>query len=154
MWGSLGSVHRAGSCMGRSEGSVARHAKQQSEDLPSCWALSKAVLATGDLPSSTEERSQAAAHVQQHTKKLDLIAACRSNPAREAFVEMCKSDYVQKMTFDSYLYKTVVPGNPLDDAKLAIQTIGSLLRGNALRQNAKGVSFGSRQAEQKAPAAV
>ena len=22
------------------------------------------------------------------------------------------------MTFDSYLYKTVVPGNPLDDAKL------------------------------------
>ena len=67
---------------------------------------------------------------------------------------MCKSDYVQKMTFDSYLYKTVVPGNPLDDAKLAIQTIGSLLRGNALRQNAKAVSFGSRQAEQKAPAAV
>jgi hypothetical protein len=31
---------------------------------------------------------------------------CRSNPAREAFVEMCKSDYVQRMTFDSYLYKT------------------------------------------------
>ena len=31
----------------------------------------------------------------------------RSNPAREAFVEMCASDYVQKMTFDSYLYKTV-----------------------------------------------
>lgn len=30
----------------------------------------------------------------------------RSNPAREAFVEMCKSDYVQRMTFDSYLYKT------------------------------------------------
>ena len=29
----------------------------------------------------------------------------RSNPAREAFVEMCESDYVQKMTFDSYLYK-------------------------------------------------
>ena len=30
----------------------------------------------------------------------------RSNPAREAFVEMCESNYVQKMTFDSYLYKT------------------------------------------------
>ena len=30
----------------------------------------------------------------------------RSNPAREAFVELCKSNYVQKMTFDSYLYKT------------------------------------------------
>lgn len=69
----------------------------------------------------------------------------RSNPAREAFVEMCKSDYVQKMTFDSYLYKTVVPGNPLDDIKLALQTVGSLLRGNALRSStAKSVSFGSR----------
>ena len=68
----------------------------------------------------------------------------RSNPAREAFVEMCKSDYVQRMTFDSYLYKTVVPGNPLDDAKLAIQTLGSLLRGNALRAGAKSVSFGSK----------
>ena len=68
----------------------------------------------------------------------------RSNPAREAFVEMCKSDYVQKMTFDSYLYKTVVPGNPLDDVKLLVETVGSLLRGNALRQNARSVSFGSR----------
>lgn len=72
------------------------------------------------------------------------ILICRSNPAREAFVEMCESDYVQKMTFDSYLYKTVVPGNPLDDAKLLIQTVGSLLRGNALRAGAKSVSFGSR----------
>lgn len=71
----------------------------------------------------------------------------RSNPAREAFVEMCKSDYVQRMTFDSYLYKTVVPGNPLDDAKLAIQTLGSLLRGNALRAGAKSVSFGSKNTQ-------
>ena len=70
----------------------------------------------------------------------------RSNPAREAFVEMCESDYVQKMTFDSYLYKTVVPGNPLDDVRLLVQTVGSLLRGNALRQGAKSVSFGSRTA--------
>jgi hypothetical protein len=29
----------------------------------------------------------------------------RSNPAREAFVELCEDTYVQKMTFDSYLYK-------------------------------------------------
>ncbi|DBB09362.1 TPA: hypothetical protein ACH3X3_007939 [Trebouxia sp. C0006] len=79
-------------------------------------------------------------------KVLDILQKVfyRSNPAREAFVEMCESDYVQKMTFDSYLYKTVVPGNPLDDAKLLIQTVGSLLRGNALRAGAKSVSFGSR----------
>jgi hypothetical protein len=75
---------------------------------------------------------------------LPLQVFYRSNPAREAFVEMCESEYVQRMTFDSYLYKTVVPGNPLDDAKLAFQTLGSLLRGNALRQGAKSVSFGSK----------
>jgi geranylgeranyl reductase len=87
-------------------------------------------------------------------KVLDILQKVfyRSNPAREAFVEMCESEYVQKMTFDSYLYKTVVPGNPLDDAKLAIETIGSLLRGNALRAGAKSVSFGSRADEAKVAA--
>ena len=78
-------------------------------------------------------------------KVLDVLQKVfyRSNPAREAFVEMCASDYVQKMTFDSYLYKTVVPGNPLDDVKLLVETVGSLLRGNALRAGAKSVSFDS-----------
>lgn len=38
---------------------------------------------------------------------------------------------------DSYLYKTVVPGNPLDDLKLAVNTIGSLIRANALRKVAQ-----------------
>lgn len=85
-------------------------------------------------------------------KVLDILQKVfyRSNPAREAFVEMCESDYVQKMTFDSYLYKTVVPGNPLDDIKLVVQTVGSLLRGNAMRSG-KGlsVSFGSKSNEEK-----
>ena len=71
----------------------------------------------------------------------------RSNAAREGFVEMCKSEYVQRMTFDSYLYKTVVPGNPLEDIKLLFATIGSILRANALRVT-KGpeVTFGDREA--------
>lgn len=57
---------------------------------------------------------------------------------------------MQKMTFDSYLYKTVVPGNPLDDIKLLVRTVSSLIRANALRSG-KGVevSFGSRTNEQK-----
>lgn len=40
-------------------------------------------------------------------KVLDILQKVfyRSNPAREAFVELCKDNYVQKMTFDSYLYK-------------------------------------------------
>eukprot|EP00897_Mesotaenium_endlicherianum_P005782 jgi/Mesen1/5231/ME000026S04542 len=68
-------------------------------------------------------------------KVLDILQKVfyRSNPAREAFVEMCNDDYVQKMTFDSYLYKIVAPGNPLSDLKLAVNTIGSLVRANALR---------------------
>lgn len=75
-------------------------------------------------------------------KVLDILQKVfyRSNPAREAFVEMCADDYVQKMTFDSYLYKTVVPGNPLDDLKLAIKTIGSLVRASALRKEMKKLS--------------
>lgn len=71
----------------------------------------------------------------------------RSNPAREAFVELCADDYVQKMTFDSYLYKTVAPGNPVDDFKLLVRTVGSLIRANALRNSKNGVniSFGSKE---------
>jgi len=56
----------------------------------------------------------------------------RSDATREAFVEMCADIDVQKLTFDSYLYKTVVPANPLVQMKITAKTIGSLLRGNAL----------------------
>jgi len=45
---------------------------------------------------------------------------------------MCESEYVQKVTFDSYLYKTVQGNNPVEDIKLLFGTIGSLIRGNAL----------------------
>jgi geranylgeranyl reductase len=56
----------------------------------------------------------------------------KSDASREAFVEMCADYHVQKLTFDSYLYKTVVPANPLIQMKITAKTIGSLLRGNAL----------------------
>jgi len=89
-------------------------------------------------------------------KVLDILQKVfyRSNPAREAFVEMCEDPYVQKMTFDSYLYKTVVPGNPVDDLKLLVNTVGSCLRSNALRQGeGQTVSFGSASNEEKLAAA-
>merc|ERR1719159_2160486 len=79
-------------------------------------------------------------------KVLDILQKVfyRSNPAREAFVEMCADEYVQKMTFDSYLYKTVVPGNPLEDLKLAVSTIGSIVRASAMSKSKKeGITFGS-----------
>ncbi|MEB3294700.1 MAG: geranylgeranyl reductase [Synechococcales bacterium] len=56
----------------------------------------------------------------------------RSDATREAFVEMCSDIDVQKLTFDSYLYKTVTPANPLTQLKITAKTIGSLIRGNAL----------------------
>ncbi len=56
----------------------------------------------------------------------------RTDATREAFVEMCADIDVQRLTFDSYLYKTVVPANPLVQMKITVKTIGSLLRGNAL----------------------
>ncbi|HEY9625899.1 MAG TPA: geranylgeranyl reductase [Coleofasciculaceae cyanobacterium] len=65
---------------------------------------------------------------------LDILQTVfyRSDATREAFVEMCADIDVQKLTFDSYLYKTVVPANPFVQMKITAKTIGSLLRGNAL----------------------
>jgi geranylgeranyl reductase len=65
---------------------------------------------------------------------LDLLQRVfyRSDATREAFVEMCSDIDVQKLTFDSYLYKTVVPSNPLVQMKITAKTIGSLLRCTAL----------------------
>ncbi|HEY9848789.1 MAG TPA: geranylgeranyl reductase [Leptolyngbyaceae cyanobacterium] len=67
-------------------------------------------------------------------KVLDILQTVfyRTDATREAFVEMCSDKDVQKLTFDSYLYKTVVPANPLIQMKITAKTIGSLLRGNAL----------------------
>jgi geranylgeranyl reductase len=55
-----------------------------------------------------------------------------NNGAREAFVDMCDSEYVQRCTFDSYLYKTVVSPNPVEDVKLLFNTVGSLIKGAAI----------------------
>ncbi|MBP0021941.1 MAG: geranylgeranyl reductase [Cyanobacteria bacterium SBLK] len=65
---------------------------------------------------------------------LDLLQRVfyQTDATREAFVEMCADRDVQRLTFDSYLYKTVVPANPLIQMKITAKTLGSLLRGNAL----------------------
>ena len=59
----------------------------------------------------------------------------RNDAAREAFVEMCDDKDVQRLTFDSYLYKRVVMMNPWQQLKLTFLTIGAVLRGNALAPN-------------------
>lgn len=65
-------------------------------------------------------------------KVLDVLQAVfyRSDAAREAFVKMCEDEYVQRVTFDSYLYKTVTTVNPIEDMKLAFRTAASLISEN------------------------
>merc|ERR1712129_692732 len=53
-----------------------------------------------------------------------------SDAAREGFVELCEEEYVQKVTFDSYLYKTVQGNDPIGDLKLGIKTFQSLWKNN------------------------
>ncbi|MCP9833106.1 MULTISPECIES: geranylgeranyl reductase [unclassified Cyanobium] len=55
-----------------------------------------------------------------------------NDAAREAFVEMCDDKDVQRLTFDSYLYKRVVMMNPWQQIKLTVLTLGAVLRGQAL----------------------
>ena len=51
---------------------------------------------------------------------------------------MCDDMDVQKLTFDSYLYKRVVMMNLWQQIKLTLRTLGSLLRGEALAPSEYG----------------
>ncbi|KAF9598480.1 hypothetical protein IFM89_027914 [Coptis chinensis] len=57
-----------------------------------------------------------------------------SNAGREALVELCGDEYVQKMTFDSYLYKKIAAGDRWEDVKMVFSTFGSLIRANIIGQ--------------------
>ncbi|CAE8672606.1 unnamed protein product [Polarella glacialis] len=59
---------------------------------------------------------------------LDLLQKVfyTTDAQRESFVELCEEEYVQRVTFDSYLYKTVQGNNPIGDLKLGWQTLASL----------------------------
>jgi len=101
-------------------------------------AVAQCVARTGRLPNQNQ---MTADYIKPYDKLygatytvLDILQKVffSSNAAREAFVELCKSDYVQRVTFNSYLYKKVQGTNPLEDVKLLFETIGALLRGNAL----------------------
>eukprot|EP01038_Epipyxis_sp_PR26KG_P010449 gene10449-14037_t len=101
-------------------------------------AVSKVVTKTGRLPTQQQMIEE---YIKPYDKLygptytvLDILQKVfyTSNAAREAFVELCKSDYVQRVTFNSYLYKKVQGNNPFEDIKLLFETIGSLIRGNAM----------------------
>jgi geranylgeranyl diphosphate/geranylgeranyl-bacteriochlorophyllide a reductase len=101
-------------------------------------AVADHVTKTGRLPTQQEMTK---AYIKPYDSAygptytvLDILQRVfyTSNAAREAFVELCESEYVQRVTFNSYLYKKVQGNNPLEDVKLLLQTIGSLFRGAAL----------------------
>ncbi|XP_010904968.1 uncharacterized protein [Elaeis guineensis] len=51
-----------------------------------------------------------------------------SNAAKEALVELCGDEYVQRMTFESYLYKRMAVGDWRKDLGLVWRTVGSLAK--------------------------
>jgi len=55
-----------------------------------------------------------------------------NNGAREAFVELCRSKYVQQVTFDSYLYKKVQGNDIISDIGLLGDTIKCLIKGYSM----------------------
>jgi len=59
-----------------------------------------------------------------------------SDAARESFVELCEEEYVQQVTFDSYLYKTVQGNDPVGDVKLLGKTISSIVKNNSKEPDA------------------
>lgn len=64
-----------------------------------------------------------------------------SDAAREALVELCGDEYVQRMTFESYLYKKLADGNRWEDAKMVFNTVGSLMRCNILGKKMEGLKL-------------
>lgn len=70
-------------------------------------------------------------------KVLDVLQKIfyTSDAARESFVKMCEDEYVQRVTFDSYLYKTVTTVSPVEDIKLLFRTAASLI-GENIKANA------------------
>jgi geranylgeranyl reductase len=96
-------------------------------------AVASFVSKTGRLPNQAE---MIQAYIKPYDSLygptytvLDLLQRVFffSNSAREAFVEMCRSEYVQRVTFNSYLYKKVQGTNPLEDVKLLFETIGKII---------------------------
>jgi geranylgeranyl reductase len=101
-------------------------------------AVAECVAKTGRLP---DQKAMTASYIKPYDKLygptytvLDILQKVfyTSNAAREAFVELCSSEYVQRVTFDSYLYKKVQGNNPIKDLGLLLNTVGALFRGNAL----------------------
>lgn len=100
-------------------------------------AVSKVVSSTGLLPTQPQM-------IREYIKPYDRLYGPTytvldilqrvfffNNGAREAFVELCKSKYVERVTFDSYLYKKVQGNNPVEDVMLLFQTLAALAKGYA-----------------------
>ncbi|OVA13770.1 Aromatic-ring hydroxylase-like [Macleaya cordata] len=64
-----------------------------------------------------------------------------NNAARECLVELCGNEYVQRMTFESYLYKRIADGDRWEDVKMAVSTVGSLIRSKIIGREMERVGI-------------
>jgi geranylgeranyl diphosphate/geranylgeranyl-bacteriochlorophyllide a reductase len=101
-------------------------------------AVSQFVSETGRLPS---EQQMISAYVRPYDQLykptytvLEILQKVfmSNNAGREAFVALCRSEYVQRVTFHSYLYKRVQGNNIWEDIKLLVQTIAALIHGKSI----------------------
>ncbi|KAI6685390.1 hypothetical protein NL676_031303 [Syzygium grande] len=51
-----------------------------------------------------------------------------SNWGREAMVELCGGEYVQRVSLESYMYKRLVEGDRWEEVKMAANTVATLVR--------------------------
>lgn len=63
-----------------------------------------------------------------------------SDVGREALVELCGDEYVQRMTFDSYLYKKMAAGVWWKDLGLGCRTVGALIKAGVLGREMEKLS--------------
>ncbi|GAV75999.1 hypothetical protein CFOL_v3_19474, partial [Cephalotus follicularis] len=59
----------------------------------------------------------------------------------EAVMEFCGDKYVQRMTFDSYLYTRLANNNRWEDVKMLLNTIGSLMTCKIVGREMEALKF-------------
>merc|ERR1712060_560060 len=79
---------------------------------------------------SVVERSESGTRMIDDRDLYDYINKFDAKYGPTYFVDLCEERYVQQVTFDSYLYKTVQGNNPIGDIALLGKTVSSLLKNN------------------------
>lgn len=115
-------------CSGEGIYFAAKSGRMCGEAIVNIWMKGKGMVTEEDL--KREYLRKWDGEYMSTFRFLDLLQRVfyGSNAGREALVELCGDEYVQRMTFDSYFYKRLAPSNPLKDMGLVWKTIASLTK--------------------------